>query len=552
MNLKYNLIDLSSSSIYPAEIKVSQGKIKSIKKIGERENSEMQYILPGFIDSHIHIESSMLIPSEFARLSVVHGTVATVSDPHEIANVLGITGIRFMIENGKKVPFKFYFGASSCVPATNFETAGAEITSDDIKNLFEEDKLKYLSEMMNYPGVLFNDPSVMTKIGIAREFGKPIDGHAPGLRGEDAKKYISAGITTDHECYELDEAREKIKYGMKILIREGSAAKNFEALHPLIKEHPDMVMFCSDDKHPNDLVINQIDDLVRRALSYGYNLFDVLSCASVNSVKHYNLEVGLLRENDPADFIVINNIKEFKILKTYIDGKLVAEKGKTHIKSVDSELINNFNRDSLNSLDMGIPYRINDEDLKTDEKAQIRIIEALDGQLITNEIIDELLPINGRLYSEPERDILKITVIDRYNNSKQSLAFIKNFGLKKGAIASSVAHDSHNIIAVGVNDTDIVHAINAVIEKRGGISVSVGNETEVLQLPIAGIMTNEDGYKTAEKYTKIDSMAKKLGSKLNAPFMTLSFMALLVIPKLKLSDKGLFNGEKFNFTELFV
>ncbi len=480
-----------------------------------------------------------------ARLSVLHGTVATVSDPHEIGNVLGVAGIRYMIANGKKVPFKFYFGASSCVPATAFETAGAVITAEDIKKLFEEDGLKYLSEMMNYPGVLHRDPLVMDKINIAHNLGRPVDGHAPGLRGDDAKKYIEAGISTDHECFTLDEALDKIKYGMKILIREGSAAKNYEALHPLLKSHPGMVMFCSDDKHPNDLVISQIDDHVRRSIAYGYDLFDVLNAACVNPVKHYNLEVGLLQTGDPADMIVVNNLTDFKVKQTYINGQLVASDGKSLIESVPSEIVNNFNTSRKNVND----FKINAE---FDGAPSIRVIKALEGQLITEELHEPAKLYDANLISNTENDVLKITVVERYGNSKPAMGFIRNFGLKKGAIASCVAHDSHNIIAVGVTDEDICNAVNGIVDYKGGISVAFDNNVEVLPLPVAGIMSNEDGYSIAEKYTKLDAMAKELGTKLHAPFMTLSFMALLVIPQLKLSDKGLFDGSKFEFVDLFV
>ncbi|RPI12495.1 MAG: adenine deaminase [Ignavibacteriae bacterium] len=544
-----NLVDILNKKIFPAEITVADGKIQSIKETGGTYNN---FILPGFIDAHVHVESSMLIPSEFARLAVVHGTVAAVSDPHEIANVLGIDGIRYMIDNGKKVPFKFYFGASSCVPATTFETAGAEVTPGDIRKLFEEDGLHYLSEMMNYPGVLFDDPVVMEKLKIARELDKPVDGHAPGLRGVQAKKYIDAGISTDHECFTLDEALEKINYGMKILIREGSAAKNFEALHSLLLDYPDMVMLCSDDKHPNDLVKSHIDELVRRAIAYGYDVFDVLKCVCINPVEHYKLDVGLLREGDPADFIVVNNLKEFKVQQTYINGELAAENGKTLIKRVDSDIVNNFNtqRKSLKDFEVEEPMFVNNDG--TPSAQEIRVIEALEGQLITNELHLQPLVENGKLVSDSYNDILKIAVVERYGNTKPAVAFIKDFGLKKGAIASCVAHDSHNIIAVGVSDEDICNAVNAVIDSKGGISAAYDGKVEVLPLPVAGIMTNEDGYTAAEKYSKIDAIAKEFGTKLKAPFMTLSFMALLVIPQLKLSDKGLFDGGKFEFVKLEV
>lgn len=534
-----NLIEIQKREIYPAKIHISGGKISKIEKTnGSCDN----YILPGFIDAHVHIESSMLIPSEFARLAAVHGTVATVSDPHEIANVLGIEGVRYMLNNASKVPFKFFFGVPSCVPATAFETAGAVLTANDIRELFEKDNLKYLSEMMNYPGVLFKDESVIEKIKIAHSLGRKVDGHAPGLRGDDAKKYIEAGISTDHECFSLEEAIDKLRYGMKILIREGSAAKNYEALHPLIKTHPEKIMFCSDDKHPNDLVAGHINQVVKRSLAKGYDLFDVLRCASINPVEHYGLDVGLLREGDHADFIIIDNLNDFNIKQTYIGGQLVAENGISSIERVEAGIVNYFNTGKKYPVDFEVAGDVN----------TIRVIEALDGQLITNELHLPAKSEDGKLISDTQYDILKIAVVERYNNGKPAVAFIKNFGLKKGAIASCVAHDSHNIIAVGVNDKDISDAVNAVIENKGGISVAVDGTTEALPLPVAGIMTNDDGYSVAAKYTKIDRLAKMLGTRLNAPFMTLSFMALLVIPQLKLSDKGLFDGKKFEFVDLIV
>ena len=533
------IVDPISKRIFNGTLEVSEGRII---KIFEDKKEYDNYILPGFIDAHIHIESSMLIPSEFARLAVVHGTVATVSDPHEIANVLGIDGVRYMINNGKRVPFKFFFGVPSCVPATTFETAGAEISPDDARKLFYEDDLLYLSEMMNYPGVLFNDSVVMEKLNIAKELGKPIDGHAPGLTGEDVKKYIEAGISTDHECFKIEEAYEKLKYGMKILIREGSAAKNYETLKSLIPEHTDKVMLCSDDQHPNNLVECHINDVVKRSLKNGYDLFDVLQTSCVNAVKHYKLDVGLLQFGDWADFIVVDNLNDFNILKTFINGNLVAEKGKTKIDSVYTKAINNFKTSKKSIKDFEVKH--------TGEK--IRVMQAFDGQLITEEVDFQPKIENGNLVSDIENDILKISVINRYADVKPAVGFIKNIGIKKGSIATCVGHDSHNIIAVGTNDKELCDAVNAIIENTGGISVSDGNSVEVLPLPVAGIMSNEDGYIVAEKYSKIDKLAKNLGSNLHAPFMTLSFMALLVIPALKLSDKGLFDGNKFQFVDLNV
>ena len=534
-----NLVDIHKEEIYPAEIKIDNGKISSIKTNPKLAVLPNNFILPGFIDSHVHIESSMLVPSEFARLAVVHGTVATVSDPHEIANVCGMEGVEFMIENGKTVPFKFNFGAPSCVPATIFETAGASLEVTDVEKLLQRDEIKYLSEMMNFPGVLFKDEEVLQKIASAHRLNKPVDGHAPGLRGEKAKQYIDAGIYTDHECFTKEEALDKLNYGMKILIREGSAAKNFEALIDLLNDWPDMIMFCSDDKHPDSLVLGHINQLCARAVAKGINIFKILKAACLNPVLHYKLDVGLLRVGDAADFIVVKDLENFKVEKVFIDGEIVAENGKSNIRTTRSGIVNNFSCNKKEVSDFEIVY--------TNEK-RIPVIEALDGQLITNRLSYEPKVSGGKIVSDKERDILKIVVVNRYSNTAVAKAFIKNFGLKKGALASSVAHDSHNIVAVGVDDESICKAVNLVIEKKGGVSAVGSNNEMVLGLPVAGLMSNEDGYKIAADYTAIDKMTKEeLGSTLGSPFMTLSFMALLVIPHLKLSDKGLFDGDKFEF-----
>lgn len=530
------VVDIHSRTSFPGTVTVENGVITQITK--DKKLKSDCFILPGFIDAHVHIESSMLIPSEFARLATLHGTVATVSDPHEIANVLGMPGIRYMIENGKTVPFHFYFGASSCVPATKFETAGASISADDIAELFDKDGLLYLSEMMNYPGVLHNDPEVIAKLSCAHLRNKPVDGHAPGLMGLDAKNYIDQGISTDHECYTLEEALSKISYGMKIIIREGSAAKNYQALHTIIKLYPERVMFCSDDKHPHELLKGHINDLVRRSVvDNGYDLMDVLRIACLHPVEHYGLDIGLLRKGDPADFIVVNNLTEFKTLKTYIRGTLVADNGQSFIESVKAKTPNQFKCTKRHP-----------EDFKIDiTGSKVRVIVAEDGQLITKSKILEV--ITG--IPDPIRDILKLTVINRYQKAKPSVAFIQNFKLRMGAIASTVAHDSHNIIAVGCSDEEITEAVNLVIEHKGGIAAVNGKEHKVLPLPVAGLMTNIDCYAAAEKYAEMLAFARELGTTLHDPFMTLSFMALLVIPELKLSDKGLFDGKGFSFTDLF-
>ncbi|MCD2259172.1 adenine deaminase [Psychroserpens luteolus] len=538
-NLQGQIVDIKNNRIFKGEVSISEGKITSIV---EKEHQNEQYILPGFVDAHIHIESSMLVPSEFARLAVNHGTVATVSDPHEIANVLGIEGVNFMIDNGKKTPFKFNFGAPSCVPATSFESAGAVIDSDGIKQLMANPDIKYLAEMMNYPGVIYDDQEVLKKLAWAKHYKKPIDGHAPGVVGDDITKYINAGISTDHECFTYEEGLEKLQKGMKVLIREGSAAKNFNALIDLLPDHYERMMFCSDDKHPDDLIVDHINKLCARAVAYGIDVFKVLQVACVNPVEHYGLDVGLLEAGDQADCIIVEDLKEFKVLKTYIDGQLVSENGMSNLESVPFEVLNNFNTLSKKSSD----FRV------SSEAKQIRVIEAQEGQLVTNELITSTTIEDGNLVSNIDQDILKMTVVNRYNNDKPALAFIKNFGLKEGAIASSVGHDSHNIIAVGVSDDMICKAVNLIIAHKGGICAVSNSEEHIVPLPVAGIMSDQDGQTIGKDYAILDRMAKVLGSSLNAPYMTLSFMALLVIPSLKLSDKGLFNGKDFKFVSLEV
>jgi adenine deaminase len=539
-NIKGNIVDILGQNIFYGEITVIDNTIAAINLIDNNAKESDTFILPGFIDSHVHIESSMLIPSEFARLAVLHGTTGTISDPHEIANVCGMEGVYFMIENGKKVPFKFHFGAPSCVPATIFETAGAALFAKDVEKLLAMNDIFYLSEMMNFPGVLNGDEEVMLKIAAAKKINKPVDGHAPGLRGEMAKKYIDAGMSTDHECFTEAEALEKLNYGMKILIREGSAAKNFEALIDLMNEHYDNMMFCSDDKHPNSLTEGHINQLCARAVAKGIDIYKVLQAACINPVLHYKMTNGMMRTGDAADFIVVKDLIKFDVLQTYIDGKLVAENGKTFIESVEVTPINKFDCTEKQPADFILHA--------TENQQEILVIEAMEGQLITNKLVKPAIIKEGKLVSDIENDILKIVVVNRYFNAPIAISFIKNIGLKQGAIASSVAHDSHNIIAIGVDDESICKAVNLVIKEKGGVSAVSAKEQKILPLSIAGLMSGNDGFKVAADYTAINNFVTKvLGSSMEDPFMTLSFMALLVIPHLKLSDKGLFDGDVFGF-----
>ncbi len=530
-------VDILNKRIYPAILKLEQGIIVSITETNEAPG---HYIMPGFIDSHVHIESSMLVPSSFARLAVVHGTIGTISDPHEIANVCGLEGVQYMIENGKKVPFHFFFGAPSCVPATQFETAGANIDSTATAELLASPDIYYLSEMMNFPGVLHQDPEVMQKIKAAHQIGKPVDGHAPGLMGELAKQYIEAGISTDHECFTIEEAVDKLSFGMHILIREGSAAKNFEALYELIDDHPKKIMLCSDDKHPDSLLEGHINQLCARAVAKGINVFNVLRAACINPVLHYKLPTGFARVNDPANFILVNDLKDFKVIETYINGLLVAKEGNSLIEPVQATAINQFNANPLSLEDLALPA--NDYPSKN---GLVPVIHAIDGQLITNLVWAKPKIKEDKIVADIENDLLKVVVYNRYHASKPKIGLIQSFGFKSGAIASTVAHDSHNIIAVGADDESLLKAINLVIQEQGGISCVFENESKVIGLPVAGLMSIADPYQVANDYISIDKMAKSLGTRLQSPFMTLSFMALLVIPHIKMSDLGLFDGDQF-------
>jgi len=534
-----NIVDVLNAEIFPGTLLIAEGRIKDIAR---DDKDYPDYLIPGFIDAHVHIESSMLVPSEFARIAAIHGTVATVSDPHEIANVLGLEGIEYMIENACSVPVRFYFGAPSCVPATEFETSGAVIGPPEIEKLLKRKEIHYLAEVMNFPGVIHDNPEVHEKISLAHKYGKPIDGHAPGLRGNGLEKYISAGITTDHETLSREEALEKIRLGMKILIREGSAAKNFDALITLVDEYPEYCMFCSDDKHPDELMQGHINEMVKRAARLGIDHMKVLRAACVNPVLHYGLDAGLLRTGDSADFLVVDTLRDFTVLKTFIRGEVIAESGRVLVPRSEVRLVNRFYAERKRAEDFNLHAK----------SEHIRVIEAIDGQVMTGELTEVATVSDGNTISSAERNIHKIAVVNRYRDTNPAIGFVRNFGLIDGALASSIAHDSHNIIAVGVSDEDICRAVNLIIEHKGGICAVSRNREMILPLPVAGIMSNEEYTKVAEKYSTLDRMAKELGSFLHAPFMTLSFMALPVIPKLKLTDKGLFDAEEFRFVDLFV
>lgn len=539
LNVQGQMVDLDQRKIYGVEIQVSEGRILGIQKT---RSSKGPFLLPGFVDAHIHIESSMLVPSEFARMALPFGTLATVSDPHEIANVLGVPGVYYMIENAEELPLEILFGAPSCVPASAFETAGAHLDSQEVAGLLSDPRIGYLSEVMNYPGVIHRDTELMAMIRAAGKNKKPVDGHAPGLRGEALKSYVSAGIQTDHECFSYDEAREKLELGMKVIIREGSAAKNYADLAPLIREFPERLMFCSDDKHPDDLLHGHINQLVARAVRDGYDLFDVLRIACINPRLHYPLAGGRLRVQDPADFILVDDLTEFRVRDVFVKGIKVVQDGECRLASKPVPVVNAFHSALVSKEDFSLRAL----------SEKIAVIEALDGQLITRALDSPALIRDGYAVADPKNDVLKIAVVNRYQPAKPAIGFVRGFGLKTGAFASCVAHDSHNIVAVGTDDESIARVVNKVIEQKGGIAASLSSFVLGLELPVAGIMSHQDGKTVAKAYSMLDHFVRKdLKSPLRAPFMTLSFMALPVIPALKMTDKGLFDGERFEWTTVF-
>lgn len=564
------ILDVLTSSVYPARITVEEGIFKQIVPImvdGETKVDVEGLMLPGFIDSHIHIESSMLTPAQFAKVAVMHGTTSVVCDPHEIANVSGIDGIEFMIENASTVPFNFYFSAPSCVPATSFETSGAVLNSDEIEYLLQKDEVVALGEMMNFPGVIHGDKEVLKKLELARKYKKPIDGHAPLVSGEDLDKYLEQYIVTDHECSNFQEAIEKKQKGMKIMVRDGSSAKNMEALFDFTERinylknqesfgiipsevlerrihSPIFDFIVSDDKNSRDLINGHLNLSVKKAVELGIDIIKAIEMVTINPASHYNLDAGAIVTGARADFIIIDNIIDFNILKTYVAGECVYDGENVLFDAPDVETENRIDAPKKTAQDFDILF--------DGDECEVNVIECFNGELLTKKATAKLYVDNGKVMPSIYDDVLKISVVERYGNNNVANAFIKGFGLKKGAIASSIAHDSHNIIVVGYDSEEMAEAVNTVIENKGGIAVVSEDFKDSLPLPIAGLMTNDDAFAVAEKLKVLQKMASALGCKIDSPFMTMAFMALLVIPSIKISDKGLFDGDNFEFMDVII
>ena len=562
------MLDVLTDSVYPARITIEDGIFKEIVPIQVSEETQIDVeglMLPGFIDSHIHIESSMMTPAQFAKVAVRHGTTAVVCDPHEIANVHGIDGVEFMIENASTVPFNFYFAAPSCVPATSFETSGAVLDSEDIEYLLQKPEVVALAEMMNFPGVIGADEEVLRKLRIARKYNKPIDGHAPLVSGKELDKYIEQGIVTDHECSNFHEAIEKKQKGMKIMVRDGSSAKNMEALFDFSQRieyyknqdsfgiiptevlsrrlhSPIFDFMVSDDKNPRDLVNGHLNESVKKAVGLGIDLIKAIEMVTINPAAHYGLDGGSIVTGSKADFIIVDNLDELNILKTYISGECVFDGENVLFDVEDVEFVNSMNVDKKSSEDFNIYFN--------GDECEVNVIQCFDGDLLTRKATAKLKTENGIVQPDISEDVLKMAVVERHGSNNVANAFIKGFGLKKGAIASSVSHDSHNIVVIGYSSEKMAEAVNMVIENMGGMAVVSDDFEDSLSLPIAGLMSNQDGIVTAKKLRTLQKMAFAMGCRLTAPFMTMAFMSLLVIPSIKLSDKGLFDGDRFEFMDV--
>ena len=545
------VINVFGGEIIKDAIAISDGIIVGYGQYKAKNTIDLKgrYVAPGFIDSHVHIESSMTCISEFAKAVLVHGTTAVAADPHEIANVLGAAGIEYMLKSAEQQPMNIYFTLPSCVPATDMETAGAHLTAEDLQPFFDREKIVALAEMMNFPGVIFRDADVLAKIESARLQKKPVDGHAPGLKEQALYAYIAAGIQSDHECTTAQEAKEKLMAGMYIMVREGTGAKNLQALLPVINAKTSRrMMWCTDDRHPHDLIEDgHIDSIVREAIASGLDPMIAIQMATLNPAEYFGLShLGAIAPGKQADLVVFSDIKKPVIDQVYYRGVLTAENGRIQddIRFPAAATVPPSIQVELPNIDFSIPA----------EKNRVRVIEIVAGQLITHERIEKAAVKNNEAVSDVSRDLLKIAVVERHKGTGSiGKAFVKGFGIQRGALASSVAHDSHNIIIVGATDEDMQAALKAVVQMGGGLAAVLDQKILAeLALPVAGLMSLEPVRSVRDQLDRLIQSSHEMGAELKDPFMMLSFLALPVIPELKLTDRGLIDVNKFEVVSLFV
>jgi adenine deaminase len=531
-----NLVDVVREAVFPARIETSHGIITLIERV---DKEFRDFLVPGLIDAHIHIESSLLSPSRFAEAAVPHGTTAVIADPHEIANVLGLEGIDYMVRDAAAVPLRFYFTAPSCVPATPFETSGAVLGPREVEKLLERDNFIALGELMNYPGAIRGDPDVIAKIDVARRLRKPVDGHCPLLSGEPLRAYVGLGISTDHECTTAAEALEKHALGMRVMVREGSVSKDLEALAPFARDHE--FLLVSDDLLLPDLLRGHLDRSLAAAVSLGIDPFRALRAATINPARHYGLPLGLLEAGRMADIVRVADLGSFRILEVYIGGRRAAGQGRPTFVARPEPLPGRLSVRERSPRDFAVRA--------SGPSAKVRSIGLVKDSLLTQSLKATLSVEDGLVMPDADRDILRIAVVNRYRDAPVANGFVTGFGLKDGAIAGSVAHDSHNIIAVGAGAGDVADAVNRVIREGGGFSACASGRGAILPLPVAGLMSAEPAAAVGETLDRLHAMAEAQGSTIPRPFMAMSFLSLLVIPSLKIGDRGLFDVDAFRFVE---
>lgn len=537
MIIKGNILNVFTDEIYPGEIKINNGIIESIREV---DQYFPDIIVPGFIDSHIHIESSRLTPSRFAEVALRHGTTAVVCDPHEIGNVMGLEGIEYMVNDAKYAPLKFFFTAPSCVPATNYETNGATISADIIDSLLRRDEFVALSEVMNYTGVVNGDKDLIDKINVAKKYNKKIDGHAPLLTGPDLQKYVKYGISTEHECVTKAEALEKKRLGLKIMIREGSES---HMLEKLVNTPTDFIV--TDDLEPDDLVKGHMNIRLRKAVDLGMDPFEAIRKVTLNPAEHYGLNCGSISPGKSADLVFIDNLDDFRVKRVVVNGNTIFKKQKLLYRAKPLPLDSTLHINHKNAEDFDL--KANNPNKKS---ANVNVIRVIPESIVTKKSTAKLTIDRGKIIPSVFEDILKISVVERYGGNTISNAFISGFGLKNGAIASSVSHDSHNLIVIGTNSEYMAEATNKIIDNNGGI-VAISNQEQIeLPLPIAGLMSDRSVLEVAKQTEALNDLVNRMGCPLENPFTIMSFMALPVVDEIKITNKGLFDVSENKFIDV--